>query len=188
METLHARQSQMRRELAELDRRIAESEDMLEKLPEKQNELALAEEKLEAYREKHLIYAGAAKALETAEQALKDKYISPIKERFCTYSAAIERAIGEKITMNQDFQIFFERGGENRKDRHLSAGERSICALCFRLALIDNMYGKEQPFLIMDDPFVHLDAMHMEKTGRVLKELAKDRQILYFCCHESRKV
>ena len=153
METLHARQSQMRRELAELDRRIAESEDMLEKLPEKQNELALAEEKLEAYREKHLIYAGAAKALETAEQALKDKYISPIKERFCTYSAAIERAIGEKITMNQDFQIFFERGGENRKDRHLSAGERSICALCFRLALIDNMYGKEQPFFDYGRPF-----------------------------------
>lgn len=188
METLHAKQSRMRRELAELDRRIAESEDMLEKLPEKQNELALAEEKLEEYREKHLIYEGAAKALETAEQALKDKYISPIKERFCTYSAAIERAIGEKVTMDKDFRIFFERGGENRKDRHLGAGERSICALCFRLALIDNMYGTEQPFLIMDDPFVHLDAAHMKKTGEVLKELAHDRQILYFCCHESRRV
>lgn len=188
METLHAKQSRMRRELAELDRRIAESEDMLEKLPEKQNELVLAEEKLEEYREKHLIYEGAAKALETAEQALKDKYISPIKERFCTYSAAIERAIGEKVTMDKDFRIFFERGGENRKDRHLGAGERSICALCFRLALIDNMYGTEQPFLIMDDPFVHLDAAHMKKTGEVLKELAHDRQILYFCCHESRRV
>ena len=188
MEALRVRQSQMRRELAELDRRIAESEALLEKLPEKQNELALAEEKLEAYKEKHLIYAGAAKALETAEQALKDKYISPIKERFCIYSAAIERAIGERITMDKDFQLFFERGGENRKDRHLSAGERSVCALCFRLALIDNMYGKEQPFLIMDDPFVHLDAVHMKKTGEVLKELAKERQILYFCCHESRKV
>lgn len=184
---LQEEQSLRRRRLAEIDNRIADAENLLEKLPEKQNELTLAEEKLEEYRETHFIYTEAIAALQTAEQNLKDKYIAPVKERFCKYSEAIEKAIGEKVTMDKDFQITFERGGENRKDRHLSAGERSICALCFRLALIDNMYETEQPFIIMDDPFVHLDAAHMERTGRVLRELAKDRQILYFCCHESRK-
>lgn len=184
---LREEQSRRRKRLAEIDGQIAEAESSLERLPEKQNELLLAEEKLDEYREAHFIYTEAIAALQTAEQNLKDKYISPIKERFCTYSEAIERAVGEKVTMDKDFRITFERGGENRKDRHLSAGERSICALCFRLALIDNMYETEQPFIIMDDPFVHLDAAHMERTGRVLRELAKDRQILYFCCHESRK-
>lgn len=187
MEALRQEQSQRRKRLAELDGQIADAESLLESLSEKQNELTLAEEKLEEYREKHFFYTEAAEALKTAEQNLKDKYIAPIRERFCVYSTAIEQAIGEKVTMDKDFQISFERGGENRRDRHLSAGERSICALCFRLALIDNMYETEQPFLIMDDPFVHLDAAHMEKTGKVLRELAKSRQILYFCCHESRK-
>ena len=181
-------QSLRRRRLAEIDNQIADAENLLERLPEKQNELVLAEEKLEEYREAHFIYTEAIAALQTAEQNLKDKYITPVKEKFCAYSGAIEKAIGEKVTMDKDFQITFERGGENRKDRHLSAGERSICALCFRLALIDNMYETEQPFIIMDDPFVHLDAAHMEKTGRVLRELAKNRQILYFCCHDSRRV
>lgn len=184
---LQEEQSLRRRRLAEIDNQIADAENLLERLPEKQNELTLAEEKLEEYRETHFIYTEAIAALQTAEQNLKDKYIAPVKERFCKYSEAIEKAIGEKVTMDKDFRITFERGGENRKDRHLSAGERSICALCFRLALIDNMYETEQPFIIMDDPFVHLDAAHMERTGRVLRELAKDRQILYFCCHESRK-
>lgn len=184
---LREEQSQRRKRLAEIDNQIADAENLLERLPEKQNELTLAEEKLEEYRETHFLYTEAIAALQTAEQNLKDKYIAPVKERFCKYSEAIEKAIGEKVTMDKDFQITFERGGENRRDRHLSAGERSICALCFRLALIDNMYETEQPFIIMDDPFVHLDAVHMERTGRVLRELAKDRQILYFCCHESRK-
>lgn len=185
---LQADQSLRRKRLAEIDNQIADAENLLERLPEKQNELVLAEEKLEEYREAHFIYTEAIAALQTAEQNLKDKYITPVKERFCAYSEAIEKAIGEKVTMDKDFQITFERGGENRKDRHLSAGERSICALCFRLALMDNMYETEQPFIIMDDPFVHLDAAHMEKTGRVLRELAKNRQILYFCCHDSRRV
>ena len=185
---LREEQSLRRKRLAEIDNQIADAENLLERLPEKQNELVLAEEKLEEYREAHFIYTEAIAALQTAEQNLKDKYITPVKEKFCAYSGVIEKTIGEKVTMDKDFQITFERGGENRKDRHLSAGERSICALCFRLALIDNMYETEQPFIIMDDPFVHLDAAHMEKTGRVLRELAKNRQILYFCCHDSRRV
>jgi uncharacterized protein YhaN len=70
----------------------------------------------------------------------------------------------------------------------LSAGERSICALCFRLALLDNMYTLEQPFVVMDDPFVHLDETHLKRTAALLTELSKTRQILYFCCHESRSM
>jgi uncharacterized protein YhaN len=60
-------------------------------------------------------------------------------------------------------------------------------ALCLRLALMDNMYETEQPFVIMDDPFVHLDEEHMERTEELLHLLSEQKQILYFCCHESRK-
>ena len=94
----------------------------------------------------------------------------------------------EKVSMDSDYCVTFERGGENRSDKHLSAGERTLCALCVRLALIDNMYKTEQPFIIMDDPFVHLDKTHIERTAKLLQDLAGERQILYFCCHESRSM
>ena len=90
--------------------------------------------------------------------------------------------------MDKEFRVYFERSGENRSDAHLSAGQKSLCALCVRLALIDNMYKGERPFIIMDDPFVHLDAEHMQRARALLSLLAKDRQIIYFCCHSSREL
>ena len=119
---------------------------------------------------------------------MQNRYIAPIKDRFLGYSNALEKALGEKVVMDKDFRLRFERGGEERSDKHLSAGQRSLCSLCLRLALIDNMYETEQPFIVMDDPFVALDKAHLESTAILLRELAKNRQIVYFCCHDSRSV
>ena len=187
-DTMHETLSLRRKELADCDKRIAETERDVERLPDVENRLVLSEEKLAAYQDRHALLSDTVAALKTAEQTLKDKYVAPIKERFCTYATALSRIFGEKIGMDKDFHIVFERGGEERSERHLSAGERSLCALCLRLALIDNMYENEQPFVVMDDPFVHLDASHMEKTAELMKALAQDKQIIYFCCHETRSI
>ena len=40
----------------------------------------------------------------------------------------------------------------------------------------------------MDDPFVHLDEEHMQKTVQTVKDIARDKQIVYFCCHDSRRI
>ena len=89
---------------------------------------------------------------------------------------------------SKDFSVRFERNGEDRPDAHLSAGQKSLCTLCLRLALIDNMYRGEQPFIIMDDPFVHLDGEHIVRAQALVSELAAKKQIIYFCCHESRQI
>lgn len=172
--------------LATLNREIADGEAEAEKLGERQNALENAQEQLQEYRDKYAVYTAATDALKRAEQSLKDKYIAPVREQFCRYSTPIERALGEKMSMDKDFRLTFERGGERRADGHLSSGQRTVCALCFRLALIDNMFEGEKPFIVMDDPFTELDGEHMEKTARLIKELAEGKQILYFCCHESR--
>lgn len=185
---LHDRLSVLRKNLADLDKRIAETERFAERLPDAENDLLLAEEKLKEYKERHALLSDTILALKAAEQSLKDKYIAPIKDRFSFYAEVLERVLGEKIGMDQDFRIVFERGGEDRSERHLSAGERSLCALCLRLALIDNMYETERPFIIMDDPFVHLDETHMSRTAALVRELSQGKQIVYFCCHESRRI
>ena len=50
------------------------------------------------------------------------------------------------------------------------------------------MYKENSPFIILDDPFTSLDKEHMEKMQLLMKELSKDRQIIYFTCHSSRKI
>lgn len=175
-------------ELTRLDRDIDDDESATENLDELKEELASAEEELKELFKKYDIIKKTASLLERAEANLKDRYVRPIKESFLNYSQALEKALGEKVSMDKEFRVYFERSGENRSDAHLSAGQKSLCALCVRLALIDNMYKGERPFIIMDDPFVHLDAEHMQRARALLSLLAKDRQIIYFCCHSSREL
>ena len=126
--------------------------------------------------------------LKEADKRLKDKYIAPIKNNFLGYAELLEDTLGEKVTMTPSFELRYERNGIERSEKHLSAGQRSICAFCFRMALIENMYTEEKPFLILDDPFVNLDQKHMDRVKTMLKKLSEKMQLIYFTCHESRAI
>lgn len=177
-----------RGKLADLDHAISADEAEVEKLDEKRNQLENAKERLGEYNKKLNIYKATVEFLEIAEKNLKDRYIAPVRDNFLYYADLLEETLGEKIAVDQDFNIMFERGGEYRSDKHLSSGQRSLCALCFRLALVNNMYETEKPFILLDDPFVHLDERHMERTRKVVRSLSENNQIIYFSCHQSRKI
>ena len=67
-----------------------------------------------------------------------------------------------------------------------STGIIGCIDLCMRLALVDALFEGEQPFLILDDPFVDFDDMHLQEARKLIKEIAKNKQIIYFVCHSSR--
>ena len=48
------------------------------------------------------------------------------------------------------------------------------------------MAKEEEPFLVLDDPFVNLDEEKTKRALAFLKEAAKQYQIVYLVCHESR--
>lgn len=185
---LTERRNESVKELAKLDSRIAEDEARTELLPDKYGKLENANEDLKYYQEKYAIYTAAIEALTEAERRLQERYVAPVKEKFLSYAALLEEALGEKVYLDKDFRVSFERGGELRPDKHLSSGQKTLCALCMRLALVENMFDGEKPFVVMDDPFVYLDGEHLERAGRLVASLAQETQILYFCCHESRTI
>lgn len=165
---------------------ISAAESVYETLQDNKSRLDDAEERLAEYKERRTIISLAEDYIKAADAKLQQKYVAPVKDKFVEFSAPIEKALGEKVVMDKDFRIYFESGGEIRDDKHLSSGQRCILSLCFRLSLIENAFGGEKPFIIMDDPFVNLDKEHIEKTLEFLKSVSKDEQIIYFCCHESR--
>lgn len=66
----------------------------------------------------------------------------------------------------------------------LSKGTRDQLYFAARLALCDLIFpGKSLP-LLMDDPFVTFDPNRRDAALELCKELAKDRQIILFTCHE----
>lgn len=182
------KQSEIAKDLAVIFKEIEECEAETALIDDKTNELETETDKLEEYKKKYFAITAALDTLKSSEAAINERYVAPVRETFCKYAAIVEKTLGEKIVMDSDFNVKFEKGGETRSEKHWSDGERAICALCFRLSLIDNMYGANLPFIVMDDPFSPLDENHMKKTAALISEIAAKRQILYFCPHESRKI
>ena len=179
---------ELSQKLSSIDGEIKNSEDMLESLPNKYNKLEILTEKQEKLKERYNDLTNALNYLLLAEETLKNKYINPVKDTFVNYAKDLEEVLGEKVIMDKNFMVYFEKSGENKSREYLSAGQSVLCDLCLRLALIDNMYKDNIPFIILDDPFITLDEKHLAKALELLKLLAKDKQIIYFTCHESRTI
>ncbi len=186
VEELQEEYARLQDELAKTGREIGEDERFAERLEGYEEEKKAAEERLKEYKRKHRLLTAATEFLEEAAGRLRDKYVKPIKEEFLRHAEVIERALGEKVVMTKDFKLRFELNGAERSEKHLSSGQRSVCALCFRLALIRNMYGGKLPFLVLDDPFLALDEGHIARVKELLKALSKDMQTIYLTCHSSR--
>lgn len=179
---------QLKQRISRLKQEISDCETEAEKLDYFNAELENHKELLNKYIEKHRLLELTQECLRDADKNLKDKYIAPIKNKFVSYAELLESAIGEKVTMTPSFEIRYEHSGQEYSEKHLSAGQRSICAFCLRMALIENMYAEEKPFIILDDPFANLDRKHMDRIKDMLKKLSEKLQQVYFTCHESRAI
>lgn len=178
----------LNKRLVAISSEISSSEALLEELSDDESELDEVEEKLADAEERYSLLLKTKEYLLQAEKKLKDEYVAPVAAKFVEYAAQVEQSLGVGIDMDKDFRVKFERNGEYRSAKHLSAGQRAVFGLCLRLAVVDTAVKDENPFVVMDDPFVALDEEHLAKVGKVVEKLAENKQIIYFTCHESRKI
>ena len=178
----------LRERLTILDGQISEDESKTAKLNERRDELERLFDDIEEYKEKHKLLKGCAALLEKADTNLTERYISPIRDSFSRYAKMIEDSFGERVTLDKDFFVRFEKNGAMRDHKHLSTGQRAVWALCLRLAFIDQLFDDDFPFMVLDDPFMALDASNMNGVAELVRTLSKERQLIYFYCHESRKI
>ena len=75
-----------------------------------------------------------------------------------------------------------------QEDGYLSAGTLDLVNICKRFALIDLLYKKEKPFIILDDPFINLDDKNLKVAKEIVMEEAKKYQIIFLTCHSSRQL
>ena len=173
-------------EILSLDSQIDNDERDIESLEDNKQALLDINAQLEECAHKLDILTKLKDELQKSQKTLDDKYVAPIMERFEYYSNLLGDLLGVKIEMGRNFNILLNINGTLKSDEHLSSGQRSICALCFRLALLDNIYNGSIPFVIMDDPFMTLDDKNLKSTSTMLQKLSKEKQIIYFACHPSR--
>jgi len=158
------------------------------RLPALQEELKQQQDKLAQERSHVEILDAAIDFLRQAKENLATAYMGTIRARFGHYLSLLEESADEGFLVDPELRVQLQRQGQTRELAYFSAGQTDLVMLCMRLALVDALFKEQEMFLILDDPFVNLDDVHMEKARKLLRMLAGEHQILYLTCHSSRTI
>lgn len=162
-----------------------EAAQKLEAVESDEAELEGLQEDYESDMRKYQIIGKTKEYLEKAKQNFSSKYMDDIKDSFEKYHSIISNS-DEKYELDANLNIQLKEKGSLHELAYLSEGYKDLVGLCRRMAMVDAMYDLEKPFLILDDPFVNLDESRLSGAMKFLDDIAKDYQIVYFSCHQSR--
>ena len=165
---------------------IGKIQDDIAILDDLENEKENLENSISQLKEELNAVTNAKTFLEIASESLSSKFLDPMKKGLNKYLKLITNKDFENLKLDTDFNISFEEYGKLRDVDYYSKGYKNTIDLSMRLALIDALFDKERPFIVLDDPFVNLDENKVENAKEFLKELAKTYQLIYFSCHSSR--
>lgn len=165
----------------------AQSEE-LEEREELLIRLSELKEKLAQDSENYGTVLLTKKYLAAARDNMTSKYLGKTKAGFIKYAEKIGGLTDERFEMDTDFSVTKQEGMSTKPTEAYSRGTKDMFNLAARLALVDSLYERESPFIILDDPFTAFDDRRTEAAIRALKEISKDRQIIYFTCSRSRSV
>ena len=151
-----------------------------------ENEIENLEQELREMNYKYNILDKTQMYLSQAKEKFSSHYLKEMTQGFEKYLNILNT---DKLDTNIDIKlnVKIEEYGEKKEIDYLSTGYRDLIGICMRLALIEALFENENPFIILDDPFVNLDEEKIEKAKRVVQELSKKYQVIYFVCHECRK-
>ena len=165
----------------ELSKQVEKRSD-LEELIQEQKEL------LELYEHKARVIDCAKELLAKAKDNLSSRYLGKMREGFSSYLKLLSDSDILEGELDKDLAITLRGEGIMRSFDFFSKGTRDMLSLALHLALTDALFEAENSFIILDDPFANLDDTRLEKALGLLKELAKQRQIIYFTCSSNRVV
>ena len=176
------RREEIRRKRAEREAKVRD----LDFLEEQERLLAQKKEEREALEKRYNLLQKTKTYLEMAKERFALQYKEPILEAFQKYFQSICTE-PLQFQMSEDLELSFVDRGLSREQGYLSEGLQDLCRFCQKLAIFDAMFQEEKAFLLLDDPFSHLDEKNGARARALLEELAESRQIFYFTCSEERK-
>ena len=149
-------------------------------------ELRLLAQKKQEATAKLFTVQKTAEFLSKARANLDGRYLGGLTDRFNDYTASWLEGEGLDVTVGGDFDVAVSDGGAPHSVASYSTGYQDLLDICLRMALVDTVFENEEPFIVMDDPFVNLDQEKIGRAMMLLALLAQKKQIIYFTCHPSR--
>ncbi|MGM2668625.1 AAA family ATPase [Bacillus cereus group sp. Bce026] len=128
-------------------------------------------------------YAAAKTVLTKTKHYYHEVHLPRILQKSEEYFVYLTGGRYSKIFSPSEAEPFIvERNDGMRFYSHeLSQATAEQLYLSLRFALAKT-FEHDYPFII-DDSFVHFDAVRTNRTIELIKEIAKDRQVIFFTCH-----
>ena len=140
------------------------------------------------YRDISGEYDAIALAIDTLREAdadIQSRFSPELGRLAAHYMAMVTGGRYESVLINRDFTARTRVAGDSiaRETAYLSAGTLDLMYLAVRLAVCKLALpdGGSCP-LILDDTLVNLDEERTAQAMRLLREIAKERQVILFSC------
>lgn len=178
---------ELKQSKTQYERQLEDLQSQMDTRDERRIELQEQLEQQERDATRYQTVSLAYEYMQRAKEQLAARYMEPIQKSLIKYVQILTEECEENMVVDANIEVKVHEQGELRDVRSFSAGYQDLIGICMRLALVDAMYEKEKPFLILDDPFVNLDGIKIEGGISLLQSVAKEYQIIYFTCHDSRR-
>lgn len=130
----------------------------------------------------------AADALREADEEIQSRFSPELGRVAAGYMSAVTGGRYSDVLINRDFSARAKTVDDSvpHEAEYLSAGTMDLMYLAVRLAVCELALpeGETCP-LIIDDALVNLDEERLEQAMHLLREIARERQVILFSCRKS---
>lgn len=121
----------------------------------------------------------AIDALTSAHENMQRNFTPLLNKKASEYFSFITSGKYARIFSDEQFNLSIDLDIP-RKSELFSGGTIDQLYLSLRLALIDMLFGDEETFILLDQPFLQYDSIRLNEAVRLLESLSDNRQILIF--------
>ena len=174
------------RGVVELENDLKHYQSELDSLPitECDDKLQADTEKSDELNDKIRLLDTTQNFLLTSSENLSSRYVQPVQQKFDEFYKKF--ITSDELVVDGNLDVHLKQN--MLEEGYLSAGVQDLTEICKRFALIDLVFDKEKPFIILDDPFVNLDDKNLLIARQILKSLSQKYQIILLTCHSSRNI
>jgi DNA repair exonuclease SbcCD ATPase subunit len=144
--------------------------------------LAGWQEQLTILQRRARVYERTLREIEAAEQATMRTATRFLEQRMVGDLDRITGGRYRRVAVDDrtlDIRLFAPEKADWVDVRSLSQGTLDLVYLAARLGLVRLVTGDRRPPLVLDDPFVTLDDARASRALELLREIARDFQVIY---------
>lgn len=149
------------------------------------SELKSMEDEYAALQAEYDAIALAVEALREADADIQSRFSPELGRLAAHYMSIVTGGKYDSVLINRDFSAKVREagGGVPRETEFLSAGTLDLMYLAVRLAVCSLALPEDANCpLILDDALVNLDSERTKQAMLLLREIAKERQVILFTC------